>query len=482
MAGIGVKLNRIFQKNTLTTNLIGFGYSALITIAPMIFILVALLAMQVLLQVSDTGYTMRELYSCTILYIFIFALLTSAPFNSVLSRYMADVIYNEEFDDIMPCFYIGLAFNVILSAILGIPFCWHEYHAGGVSIMYVLASYTGFMALVLVFYCMLFLSVVKDYKKITLFFAIGMVFTVLLALFLYRVLHQEVTFSMLVGLDAGFLLIAALEYAQIKNYFRTNSGNYRRVFGYFKRFWVLMVTNVFYVMGLYVHNFVFWTTDKRTIVANSFVCMTSYDMAACVGMLTNISATIIFITRVEMFFHSRYKAYSEAVIGGRGIDIEVAKRRMFRQLAEEILNLARIQFIISVIVYFLCVVLLPKFGFGGMMLRIYPCLAAGYFILFLMYGTIIFLYYFNDLKGAMITALSFMASTIAATFVATRLPVIWYGLGLVIGSFIGWTVGYMRLRWMEHNMDEHVFCNGSIMKKGHGGRPADQVYDRRDMA
>ena len=27
MAGIGVRLNRIFEKNTLTTNLVGFFYS-----------------------------------------------------------------------------------------------------------------------------------------------------------------------------------------------------------------------------------------------------------------------------------------------------------------------------------------------------------------------------------------------------------------------------------------------------------------------
>ena len=30
MAGIGVRLNRIFEKNTLTTNMIGFFYSTLV--------------------------------------------------------------------------------------------------------------------------------------------------------------------------------------------------------------------------------------------------------------------------------------------------------------------------------------------------------------------------------------------------------------------------------------------------------------------
>ena len=35
MAGIGVKLNQIYGKHTLTTNIVGMGYSTVITIAPM---------------------------------------------------------------------------------------------------------------------------------------------------------------------------------------------------------------------------------------------------------------------------------------------------------------------------------------------------------------------------------------------------------------------------------------------------------------
>ena len=48
-------------------------------------------------------------------------------------------------------------------------------------------------------------------------------------------------------------------------------------------------------------------------------------MATCLAMFTNISASVIFISRVEMHFHGRYKAYSEAAPGGRGCDIEITK-------------------------------------------------------------------------------------------------------------------------------------------------------------
>ena len=42
MAGIGVKLNNIYGKNTLTTDIIGIGYSTVVTIAPMLTVIGAL--------------------------------------------------------------------------------------------------------------------------------------------------------------------------------------------------------------------------------------------------------------------------------------------------------------------------------------------------------------------------------------------------------------------------------------------------------
>ena len=223
-----------------------------------------------------------------------------------------------------------------------------------------------------------------------------MVTTVLLSLVLVHLFHVEVTFAMLLSLDVGFLLIASLEYALVRSYFRKNSGRYKEVLGYFKSNWQLVATNFLYTLGLYMHNFVFWTTDMHIIVVRSFVCMEPYDMATCLAMFTNISASVIFISRVEMHFHERYKLYSEAVIGGRALDIKNTKKRMFQQLSEELMNLVRIQFIVSIVVFFICMIVLPLVGFGGLVMQIYPCLAAGYFILFVMYGAIIFLYYFND--------------------------------------------------------------------------------------
>ena len=71
MAGIGVRLNRIFEKNTLTTNMIGFFYSTLVTVAPMFAIIINLVLMEYFLKFSTLGYA-RVVFVYDSLHIYFF--------------------------------------------------------------------------------------------------------------------------------------------------------------------------------------------------------------------------------------------------------------------------------------------------------------------------------------------------------------------------------------------------------------------------
>lgn len=477
MAGIGVKLNRIYQKNTITTNIVGFFYSTVVTIAPVLVVIINLMLMQKVLKFNTVGFMERELFSCTVLYVFIFSLLTTSPFNAVLSRYMSDVIFEERYEDVQPCHRVGLLTNICFSCLFAIPFCIWEHLVGGVPIYYVFTGYCCFVSLVMVFYNMLYLSICKEYRLISLYFLVGMVTSFFLSVVLHFVFKVSITYSMLLSLAVGFFLTAVLEWAKIHQFFPDNSEEYRRVFSYFRKYWQLILINFLYTLGLFIHNFVFWGTDMAMHLVRTFVCNQPYDMATCLAMFTNISASVIFISRVEMYFHERYRAYADAVFGGRGIDIRNTRNRMFRQLGSELMTLVRLQFIVSVFIYLIFVIFLPGMGYAGLVMRIYPMVAAGYFVLFLMYSEIIFLYYFEDLNGALLTAVSFCAGTFLASLVAVNLSHIFYGFGVWVGSTIGFVVAYARLWWMEHHLDEHMFCRGNIMRQAKGIKPSPKVFD-----
>ena len=93
-------------------HLVGFFYSTVVTIAPLLVVIINLMLMQKVLHFNTVSYINREIFSCTILYVFIFSLLTTSPFNAVLSRYMSDVIFEERYEDVQPCHRVGLLTNL----------------------------------------------------------------------------------------------------------------------------------------------------------------------------------------------------------------------------------------------------------------------------------------------------------------------------------------------------------------------------------
>lgn len=470
------RIHTIYRQHTITSTLLGMILSTVTTIAPIFFIIGVLVLMYQVLGFHTVSYVERELFSSTILYIFIFALLFTAPFNSVLSRYITDIIFEEEYDGVLPCFYGGLVLNLGLCSIAGILFYLRAWLIGGIPAVYSFTSFLGFLALSMTFYAMLYLTITKDYIKLSLFFCIGAICCFLLSLFFVRICSLPIAYSMLLSLTLCFLLIATLEFACISGYFRGNNHRYFAFLPYFRKYWQLMATNTLYTLALYIHNFVFWTMPNHLVVNSTYICYPPYDMATCIAMFTNISASVILITQIELNFQSRYKAYSEAVIGGKLRDIDKAKERMFRTLSGQLMHVARTQFAISVIIYLFCVVFLPQYGFAGMVMDIYPCLAAGYFIVFFLYSCIIYLYYFNDLTGALLTSAAFLAATFIASIAARKLPDVWYGVGVFIGAFAGWSMAYCRIRWIQEHLDEHIFCRGKLIPEIYGEMPSPTVY------
>ena len=129
---------------------------------------------------------------------------------------MSDVIYEERYEDIMPCFDIGLLLNILLSCLLGIPFCVWEHVVGKVNLIFVFTGFCGYISLVFVFYSMLYLSICKDYQKISVYFLAGMASAFGISLLLVKVFHREIVYSMLLALTCGFFITAVLELATVK--------------------------------------------------------------------------------------------------------------------------------------------------------------------------------------------------------------------------------------------------------------------------
>lgn len=480
MAGIGFELKKVFQEENISKNLGGVGYSTLVTVGPTFIVISTIILLYKVLGYLSVGYADRELLSSTILYAFIFSVIIVSPFNGVMSRFVADKIYEEKYEDILPSFYVGLLITVIVAAIFAIPFALRLVFIGKVSWIFTFASYSLFFTLIIAFYSMTYLYATKNYKIVAGYFVIGMIFSFIIAVALFFIFRAPTINAILYGLTIGFLIISILQFSYIKKYFNKSSNNYLLCLKYFKNQKKIFFSNLFYTLGIYVHNFVFWALAEPTIIAKCYVSIPSYDMASCIAMFSNISAIIIFTVMAETKFHDKYQEYGEKVIGATWREIVKAKRSMFRLLMKQLVYVVAIQAVITATIYLICVTILPKAGFGGMIMVIYPSLTAAFFAIFIMYCSIIYLYYLNDNTGALITSTLFLASVLIGSVIATRLPENLYGIGAFAGATIGWSYSFFRIRYMEKNFDEHIFCEVNIINKKNMKMPSSITYRRKE--
>lgn len=466
MAGIGFELKKLFKKESVFSTLLGGIHATAVTIGPTIIVIIALNIMYMLPPYIDMVYQDKEVLSSTILYVFIFSLILASPINILLSRYMADKIYEEEYTTIFTSVETGGLLIGISVAILGIPFGYAMYTVGGLPLYYVFISYLFFAGLAFTFYYMTFITVLKEYGKITYSFLGSLIVGILVTVISVYMFDMKIVDAILLGLAIAFVLIATLLLVFIKKNFRHHSHNFKELFFYIKKDVWLIMANVFYIWGLYIHNFVFWfQSDHRIIVAKVFVSDPSYDMATYLAMLSNISILVIFVVNVETKFHTAYKAYCESIIGAGGKDIRRAKEKMIETLRRETIYIIQIQVIINIIVFLVALVILPKIGIEGLVLTIYPVMSVGYMILYLVQCFMIYLFYLDDARGAAFVGAVFLIGAFLGSLVSVHLPPGLAGLGIVFGAACGFTAAFFRIRYMLIHLDRHIYGRGKIVKQ-----------------
>ncbi len=461
MAGIGFELKKIFKGGGLLSTVYGAVYATAVTVGPMVSIIAVLMLLYRMLDFLSLTYAQRELLTGAVMYVFIFSMIITSPINGILSRYVADRLYTGERDAVLPSFYVGLALNVVIGAAIAVPFGVNALRQNSVEPVFMLSAYMMFMSLLCTFFCMTYVSALKNYRSIGNAFLWGLLSALAVGYGLFRLGRLDTSLSILIGMAFGFTVITMLLLVQVRSAFRgTQRSAYKETRQYFRRFQALFFCSLFYALGLYAHNFVVWYSDLGIVVGGVFRVAPVYDAATCYAMFTNVSALVLFVVQVETRFYEKYRGFCDALNAGGGEDILHAKRELFRSMAHEIGYMLQIQMLITVSLYVLFLLLLPLIGVTGLTMEIYPMLAVAFLVIYMMYMLLVFMFYLNDHAGALLTTASFLLATLLGSVLATRyLPQSLYGAGAFAGAFIGWTVGFFRLRWLERNFEQHVFCD-----------------------
>lgn len=458
MAGIGFELRKLFREQGLINNVKAYSYSSLTTIGPMILCMILMIGLQRMMAYYGGTYLEWELYIATMQYSFIFSIIITSGISLLLTRYIADMIFQKKFDHLLSSYYGAL----IICLPLGALTAWLFLRGVTAGLGYKLTAYLFFMELIVIWMQSVYLSALKDYTRIVRSFTIGVVISLVAGWLLLRYTDINATTSSLMAIDIGFMVIMVMSNIHFEQVFpKRDSRLYFSFFTYLKKYPSLFFIGSFMYAGIYIHSFVYWLSDDGYIVAERYALAPIYDLPVFYAFLSVIPTLVTFVVSVETKFYEKFRNYYQNILeGGTLQQIDSAKKEMQETLMQEISFLVEVQLLFTIISFAIGMKMLPYIGFTMEQIDTFGILVLGYFLFIIMFVILLMLLYFDDRKGVLAVSFFFVCMNAGLTYWMLRYQ--YDGIGMFYASFLGLVAAMMRLLYVLRNIDYYTFCSQPI--------------------
>ncbi|WP_345240548.1 exopolysaccharide Pel transporter PelG [Pontibacillus salipaludis] len=468
MAGIGFKLQKLFQEDYYSSRFKAYAFAGLVSSGPWLIVITAITLIQ-WLSSSLTGIELaeRELFTLSVAYCFIFSQVILGIQHLIVTRYVADLFYEKLYDRIFPTFLGVSKITVLLSLLVWLAFVFYSpLHLG-----YKLVLLTLFMTLNLIWVMFIFLSAAKYYQAVAYSFLVGGVVGVLSILLIPLVpesLRISMSLLMLLGFTLGMVMtLFGLVFAMLITFPNRNRENQFSFLEYYDRFPALFGAGFLYNAGIWVCNWIIWFGEGGTIVADTFLTNRLYDTAIFWSYLTIIPTLIIFVVSVETRFYERYRTFYGFINqGGTYEQIERAKDKMNHVLRQEMARLLRSQGVVSFMAILFSAWFVARVGMDREIGEIFRITTIGAFSNAMVLVITLLLLYFDDQKGAVWTSGLFFTLNGGFTWLLLSKGIDWYGVGFALGSTTAFLFAGARLIYFLREVDYYTFCRPAEHKGG----------------
>ena len=118
MAGIGFELKKLFNRRGLFAAFRAYGYAGVVCTGPMLLGVVLLLGVMFLCDITGSSRHSRELLVCMITYTLLASLTVTSFLSMVVTRFIADQLYEENYEAVLPSFWGSSGLMLIVGGIL----------------------------------------------------------------------------------------------------------------------------------------------------------------------------------------------------------------------------------------------------------------------------------------------------------------------------------------------------------------------------
>ncbi len=467
MAGIGFELKKLFQEKSAAGYLKAYTYTAIVTAGPFVLMTGMILLVQIMFNIFDIGYAQKELYTLSIIYPFVFSHIISSGFSMLITRYLADLLYNENYDEIAPSLYGILSLTLFVGSILAIAFFWNK----PLDIVLKFLTYTFFMQMIIIWIEGVYLSALKDYVKILKAYLIGAAVGVSFSLLVFYFKFLPIIYGVLLAMNLGAFFTTFLLFAGIEKFFKKNNYKNYLFLASFEEIQRLFFVNFFYTLSVYIPNIIVWQGPLGVENNGTYLYAPIYDVATFYAFLSILPVVIIFVVATEINFYEKYATCFMYITGkGNLREIENSCKDMLFVLWAELRNIFELQFVFSIIFIAVGNYIMPKLGNTGELISMYNLIVFAAYCTGMLQLITIFLLYFEDKMGALYVCSFFLFTNILFNIVGSIFfGEVSYGFTFFLSAFISLVVALWRLQFFAKRLIYFIFCSQPLFYKKKNG-------------
>lgn len=458
MAGIGFVLRKLMREKNLSSLLAAYFHSTMAAAGPWILTILALGSFYLLSQ-SIAGAQSYIAFRLIIMFNFSVSLVIAAPITNCSTRYLADLIYEKVLTR-----GAGLMMGMILILFsIAIPVSWIYYGLfTKMSFEEKFFAVINFMLVASIWHAAIFISALKYYKVVSVSFALGMILSVLGAIFFSR---DSSMLSLLHGFNIGLGFIVASLLALVFREYPPVLEDIFKVATYFKKYWEVAFGFFIYSLGLWIDKWMMWFAPESVQLPNLMRMYPDYDSAMFISYLSVIPAMAFFLLSQETAFYEKYFIYYQGIQNHDNYEkIKFNQKELVSTTWTMGRNLLVLQTFICITAILLAPYIFNFLGLNLIEISMFRIGALGASLQILSLFTMIILSYFDDRRDLLKIQTFFFLSNLIFTAITMYLGLPFYGYGFFLSSLFTFLIGVFYLDKYTRLLPYHTFVTQNIRR------------------
>jgi len=460
MAGIGFELKKLFAQKGLLLKLRANTFASIVVAGPMVLGFLLLLGAKLIAVNFGATEHEQDFIMVIITYSLLFSLLLDSTLMYTLARYIADALYTNDYDRVLPSMYGSTTLLLVIGSI-----GWSIFlYLSKLPLIYSFLSFTLFCEGVVIWNQVNYVTAIKDYKKIMLGFLIGILIGLLVG-YLFAYFGYDIVASMLIAATLAYGIMILYFTQVLHQYFPKGVGTSFHFLEWIERYPRLPLIGFFTTLGLFIHLMLMWRSSWGIQVYGLFYHAPPHDIASLFAFVTSLPSAINFVTSVEVNVYPKYRIYFTLLNGeGSLSDVEKSEKELLSVLKDEMFYLAIRQVLFTLFAVIVIGEILPylQLGYTSIMIGLFRVLCVGYGLYAIGNSLMLFLLYFSNYASAWKASFAFVLFNTLVTLYTISLPEVFYGFGFVAAGFLFYVISLFYLSLHTKHIDHFIFSNQPI--------------------